>query len=103
MPAMFRPLQELENEAPGTWYVNVLAVVPEQRRRGVGTALLRQAETSAAASGHRGISIIVSDANIEARRLYKVCGYSEGAARPMIKEGWQNAGKNWILLTKSLR
>src|SRR5262245_25664777 len=24
MPAMFRPLQELENLAPGTWYVNVL-------------------------------------------------------------------------------
>src|SRR5262245_40852986 len=25
MPAMFVPLQQLENLAPGTWYVNVLA------------------------------------------------------------------------------
>src|SRR5262245_36448027 len=25
MPGMFVPLQELENLAPGTWYVNVLA------------------------------------------------------------------------------
>jgi hypothetical protein len=28
MPTMFVPLQELENLAPATWYVNVLAVLP---------------------------------------------------------------------------
>ncbi|NJM33835.1 MAG: GNAT family N-acetyltransferase, partial [Rhodomicrobium sp.] len=28
MPAMFVPLQELENLAPATWYVNVLAAYP---------------------------------------------------------------------------
>src|SRR5437899_2859846 len=31
MPAMFVPLQELENLAPGTWYINVLAVRPQVR------------------------------------------------------------------------
>ena len=31
MPAMFVPLQELENIACGTWYVNVLAVFDEHR------------------------------------------------------------------------
>ena len=31
MPAMFVPLQELENLAPGTWYINVLATFPEHR------------------------------------------------------------------------
>ena len=34
MPAMFVPLQELENLAPGTWYVNVLADLP--RAQGPG-------------------------------------------------------------------
>jgi hypothetical protein len=34
MPAMFVPLQELENLAPGTWYVNVLAVLPSYRSLG---------------------------------------------------------------------
>ena len=33
--AMFVPLQELENLAPGTWYVNVLAVRPEFRGLGL--------------------------------------------------------------------
>ena len=39
-PPMFRPLQELENLAPGTWYVNVLAVLPAFRNRGLHAAHL---------------------------------------------------------------
>src|SRR3546814_6108278 len=37
-PAMFRPLQELENLATGTWYVNVLAVMPAFRNPEIGRA-----------------------------------------------------------------
>ena len=44
MPAMFRPLQELENLALGSWYVNVLAVLPGFRGNGLGTVLLRLAD-----------------------------------------------------------
>ena len=63
MPAMFVPLQELENLAPGTWYVNVLAAYPEHRGKGHGTALLGVADQLGADAGRRGLSIIVSDAN----------------------------------------
>jgi hypothetical protein len=38
IPAMFVPLQELENLAPATWYVNVLAVLPEFRGTSSGQA-----------------------------------------------------------------
>ena len=51
MPAMFVPLQELENLAPGTWYVNVLAAYPEHRGRGYGGALLAVADRLAADRG----------------------------------------------------
>lgn len=100
MPAMFRPLQELENLAPGTWYVNVLAVVPEHRGKGLGSKLLSLAEKMAEDAGHPGMSIIVSDANVGARRLYQRTGYAEVATRPMVKEDWVNDGVNWVLLTK---
>ncbi len=100
MPAMFVPLQELENLAPGTWYVNVLATYPEYRRRGHGTRLLGLAEGLAVAAGRRGLSIIVSDANAGARRLYEGRGYRVAAERAMVKEGWENAGVNWLLLLK---
>src|SRR3546814_18072478 len=97
---MFRPLQELENLAPGTWYVNVLAVLPAFRNLGLGSGLLQRAEETASAGSLRGLSIIVSDSNGGARRLYERVGYREAATRPMVKEDWVNDGRNWILITK---
>ena len=102
LPPMFVPLQELENLAPGTWYVNVLAVYPEHRGRGLGSRLLSLADRIAADLGLDGLSIIVSDANAGARRLYERCGYRHAGRRPMVKEDWENAGRNWVLLVKGL-
>lgn len=102
MPAMFVPLQELENLAPGTWYVNVLAVLPQFRRQGLGTRLLGLADETARSLAKRGLSVIVSDGNAGARRLYQSCGYEERASRPMVKQGWQNEGQQWVLLTKDI-
>jgi GNAT superfamily N-acetyltransferase len=100
MPALFVPLQELENLAPCTWYVNVLATYAAYRGRGYGTRLLGIADQLAAATGRTGLSIIVADANSNARRLYERCGYAQAAVRPMIKEGWVSPGENWVLLIK---
>jgi len=97
---MLRPLLELEGLVPGTWYVNVLATVPEHRGNGYGAELLRIGETIASDASCTGMSLIVSDANVGARRLYKRLGYSERATRPMVKEKWQHEGKNWALLVK---
>jgi ribosomal protein S18 acetylase RimI-like enzyme len=96
------PLQELENLASNTWYINVLAVRPQFRRLGLGTKLLGLAEETAEALGKPGPSVIVSDANTGARRLYDRYGYSESATRLMVKENWQNEGHNWVLLRKDL-
>ncbi len=100
MPAMFVPLQQLENLAPGTWYVNVLAVLPPYRGRGLGSEMLRLADRTGAEHGCRGMSVIVSDANRGARQLYERMGYAQTATRPMVKEGWINDGTEWVLLTK---
>jgi ribosomal protein S18 acetylase RimI-like enzyme len=103
MPAMFVPLQELENLAPGTWYINVLAVRPQFRNQGLGTKLMALAEEKAQRLGKRGMSVIVSDANLGARRIYTRLGYNEMARRLMIKENWEHGGENWILLTKTFK
>lgn len=99
---MFVPLQQLENLAPGTGYVNVLAVRPQFRGLGLGTRLLAFADQTGRALHKRGMSVIVSDANPDARRLYERCGDHETAARAMVKEDWRNDGRNWVLLTKAL-
>jgi ribosomal protein S18 acetylase RimI-like enzyme len=95
-------LAVLENFAPGTWYVNVLAVHPEHRGRGYGGQLLAMAERIAIDAGCSGMSITVSDANSGARRLYERAGYTQMAERPMVKDGWGNPGQNWVLLVKGL-
>jgi len=102
LPPIVVPLAELESLAPGTWYVNVLATYPEQRGRGWGAALLSLAEQLGRASRRRGMSLIVTDSNTGARRLYERCGYREVARRPMVKNGWQHPGTNFVLLTKPL-
>ncbi|MEO1595999.1 MAG: GNAT family N-acetyltransferase [Pseudomonadota bacterium] len=102
MPPMFVALQQLEDLAVGTWYVNVLAAYPEHRGKGYGTALLDIAARIARQSGCSGLSIIVSDANTGARRLYERCGYVERASRPMVKDGWENEGEHWVLLVRPL-
>lgn len=102
LPAMFVPMQQLEDLVPGTWYINVLAAFPEHRGKGYGTGLLDIAEKIAAQEGCKGLSLIVSDGNPRARKLYTRSGYQEIASRPMVKDAWENAGKNWILLRKAL-
>jgi ribosomal protein S18 acetylase RimI-like enzyme len=99
-PAIFVPLIELENLAAGTWYVNAVAAFPEARGLGVGSELMRWAERRAVELGLRGVSLIVSDANRGARRLYERLGYAETASRPMVREQWQNDGENWVLMMK---
>jgi len=101
-PAMFVPLNELEDLVPGTWYVNVLAAYPEHRGKGYGTALLAVAEQLARDTRRRGLSIIVADTNTGARRLYERCGYRAVAERRMVKEEWQHPGANFVLLAKRL-
>jgi ribosomal protein S18 acetylase RimI-like enzyme len=101
-PAMFVPLLELENLAAGTWYVNAVAAFPDTRGLGVGSKLMTWAERNATELGLRGISLIVSDANPGARKLYERLGYAELARRPMVKEQWHNDGRNWVLMIKNI-
>jgi GNAT superfamily N-acetyltransferase len=102
LPAMFVPLQELENLAAGSWYINVLAVMPRSRGLGYGSDLLTIAGRMAKKAGRVELSIIVSDANSGARRLYERSGFVERARRPMVKDGWTNAGQSWLLLTRRI-
>lgn len=101
LPPMFVPLQELENLAPNTWYLNVVAAFPEFRGRGVGSRLLECAEEAALEADRPAVSLIVADANVAARRLYERRGYREMARRPMVKEQWQNDGREWVLMVKT--
>jgi ribosomal protein S18 acetylase RimI-like enzyme len=100
MSAVAVPLQELENLSPGSWYVNVLAAFPEHRGKGLGTKLLEVAQERGADARCSEMSIIVSDANEGARRLYERCGYRTRARRELVRDDGVKDGRNWVLLVK---
>ena len=99
-PALLVPLHDLMNLAPHTWYVHALAAYPERRGCGIGAALLAEADKLAADAALPGLSLIVSDTNSGARRLYERSGYREAARRKMVKQEWQHPGTDWVLLIK---
>lgn len=100
LPALVRPLVELESVAPASWYVNALAAFPEYRNKGLGTRLLAEAERIARKAKASSLSIIVAEANEGAMRLYLRTGYREAARRPLIPfPGLPHKG-DWVLLTK---
>jgi ribosomal protein S18 acetylase RimI-like enzyme len=101
-PGLLSPIEALERLAGGTWYINAIATYPEARGRGYANRLLDTAEDLATDAGGTGVSLIVSDANIAARRLYERRGYRFVDERPMIKENWENPGARWLLYTKRI-
>jgi ribosomal protein S18 acetylase RimI-like enzyme len=98
VPPLFRPLQALENRALGSHYVNVLATYPAFRRQGLGRRLLAEAERQAA--GASGLSLIVADRNLRARRLYEAFGFRTVAEEPIVREGWNSDSDAWVLMLK---
>jgi ribosomal protein S18 acetylase RimI-like enzyme len=99
-PPIFVPLLELEALAPGSWYLNVLATYEGHRGKGLGSALLAQAEDIARSGGHKSISLIAEDTHLDALRLYRAKGYQEVARRPVVKGDWQVDASEWILFVK---
>jgi ribosomal protein S18 acetylase RimI-like enzyme len=102
LPAIVRPLVELESKAPGSWYVNALAAYPEFRGRGLGTRLLAEAEAIASGTGATAISLIVAEENRGAKRLYERAGYREIARRPLVPFPGLGHTGDWVLMAKPL-
>jgi ribosomal protein S18 acetylase RimI-like enzyme len=102
LPKPFAPVLELEALAAGSWFLNILALYPEYRGQGLGSAMLSKAEEIGNAMGASQISIIVEGANPSALKLYLRCGYTERARRPYIAFPGSMDEGDWILLMKKI-
>ena len=84
LPDFIRPLAELEQCVPGSYYINMLACYPRFRGQGIGTALMNIVDELARQQGCTLASIEVFSENSGAVRLYQRLGYSIVDKRPLI-------------------
>jgi ribosomal protein S18 acetylase RimI-like enzyme len=100
-PPYFVPLYELEAEAAGGWYINMLATHIRWRGRGVGSMLLGLAAHKQVETNARQQALIVEDVNAGARRLYERHGFRVGARRKIVPfPGGGPEGEEWLLMVK---
>lgn len=102
LPDNVQPLVRLEAQAPGSWYVNVLATFPELRGQGLGTKLLGIAATKGHAEGVSAMSVIVGSWNKGAAHLYARAGYTPVASETAILPPDFPHQGDWILMIRSL-
>ena len=57
-------------------YLNLLGLVPQAQRQGVGKAVLQWLEARARTAKHRNLWLCVSSFNDNARRIYERAGYT---------------------------
>ncbi len=79
---VFAPYKYLE--APETWYICGVALLPEYRGRGIGTQLLRIAAQQARENGYDRLSLVVFEENTGALRLYRRLGYQVIDRAPVV-------------------
>lgn len=100
LPAVVRPLIELESLAPGSWYINAIATDAAWRGQGIGSRLLALANQLARNSGASALSLIVAEENTRAQALYQRLGYRTVARRMIVPfPGCPHAG-HWALMTR---
>jgi ribosomal protein S18 acetylase RimI-like enzyme len=99
-PEFIRPLIELEQCVPGSFYINMLATYPKYRNKAVGTRLMSLADGLAARAGCSLLSVEVFEQNAGALRLYQRLGYAIVAKRAVVPHPCHHYEGDIALLTK---
>jgi ribosomal protein S18 acetylase RimI-like enzyme len=93
---VFAPYKYLE--APGTWYICGVALIPDYRGRGIGTGLMYTARQQARLHGYKQLSLVVFEENTDAVRLYRRLGYETIKRAPVIPHPLIRASGDALLM-----
>jgi len=102
LPELIRPLVELEQCVPGSFYINMIATLPEHRGMGIGSKLLDIANQLANDANCDTLSIEVFEQNEGAVRLYQRHGYNIIERRPVVPHECHPYDSNILLLTREV-
>jgi len=97
---VFAPYKYLE--APDTWYICGVAVLPGYRGRRIGTGLMQLARSQATAQGYDRLSLVVFEENDAAVRLYRRLGYDVIDQAPVVPHPLIRYEGNALLMVMSI-
>lgn len=94
------PYSVLEEDQ--SYYLCGMAVDAKHRGKGIGTALLAEAERSCRRHGFQKLSLIVFERNVGAKRLYERHGYIEKRRHPVVPHPLIHYNGDALLMVKHL-
>ncbi|MEB0263164.1 GNAT family N-acetyltransferase [Mucilaginibacter sp. 10I4] len=69
---------------PGEYYIDCLAVNPDQQGKGIAKKLITALFDHAAALGHNTVGLLVSKGNDKAKKLYTYLGFEEQGEKQLL-------------------
>jgi ribosomal protein S18 acetylase RimI-like enzyme len=93
---VFAPYKYLE--APDTWYICGVALLPDYRGRGIGAELMQMARQQALQHGYKQLSLVVFEENTAAVGLYRRLGYETIQRAPIIPHPLIRASGDALLM-----
>jgi ribosomal protein S18 acetylase RimI-like enzyme len=90
-PDFVRPIIELEQCVPESFYINMLAAYPRFRGQGIGSALMAKSDGLAIEAGCELITLGVFETNTGALRLYRRLGFELIDSRPVVASAYHEA------------
>lgn len=89
-------------EEPNSYYICGVAVISDQRGRGIGSRFMALAEKHALEKGFSKISLIVFEKNVRAKQLYEKLGYVEKKHEPIVPHELIRYTGDAVLMVKDL-
>jgi ribosomal protein S18 acetylase RimI-like enzyme len=102
LPEFIRPMVELEQCVPGSFYINMIATFPQYRNMSIGTKLMGIVDRLANDAACSISSIEVFEQNTGALRLYQRLGYEIVEKRRVVPHECHPYDGELLLLTRNV-
>jgi len=100
--AVLAPIAALDEQARGSYYINVVAVYPDCRGGGIGNRLLARAMSDAQQQGFAEASLVVFEQNSRAVALYRRLGFEIAARSPVVAHPLIHHSGDLLLMMRRL-
>jgi GNAT superfamily N-acetyltransferase len=99
--ALYEPFERLHPLASGSYYINILAVFPEFRSKGIGSQLMNLARSRATQQGFSRLSLHSFD-DPRAVALYQRLGFTVAGRSPLVEHEMLQFSGDLLLMTCSI-